>query len=225
MTFAVAARCSRTGMVGVAITTSSICVAARCPWVRAGVGAVATQNVTDPALGPEILDLLAGGKGAAEALADAIKGRPNIEHRQLAVIDRTGAAAHYTGGKTLGTNAVVAGRDCIAVGNLLATTEVPKAMMQTFEAGPELHLAERLLQALEGGLAVGGEVGPVHSAGLLVAHEQIWPLVDLRVDWHDDDPIAGLRRLWQAYQPQMADYVARALDPDAAASYGVPGDE
>ena len=59
------------------------------------------------------------------------------------------------------------------------------------------------------------DIGPVHSAGVIVVHEQMWPLVDLRVDWADDNPIAGLRKLWEAYRPQMQDYVTRALNPEA----------
>jgi uncharacterized Ntn-hydrolase superfamily protein len=64
----------------------------------------------------------------------------------------------------------------------------------------------------------------VRSACLLVADQTAWPLVDLRVDWSEGCPITDLRGLWTAYEPQMADYVARALNPDAAPSYGVPGD-
>ena len=78
--------------------------------------------------------------------------------------------------------------------------------------------------ALESGIVAGGEKGPVKSAGLLVVDKQIWPLVDLRVDWSEDDPVAGLRDLWERYQPQMRDYVTRALDPRSAPAYGVPGD-
>jgi uncharacterized Ntn-hydrolase superfamily protein len=77
---------------------------------------------------------------------------------------------------------------------------------------------------LAGGPAAGGAAGPVHSAGVIVVHEQEWPLVDLRVDWADDNPIAGLRKLWESYRTQMNDYVTRALNPAAAPSYGVPGD-
>ena len=97
-------------------------------------------------------------------------------------------------------------------------------MVEVFQAERELHLAARLLNALEAGLAAGGEEGPVHSAALLVADEQPWPLVDLRVDWDERDPIAVLRNLWTDYQPQMQDYVTRALDPASAPAYGVPGD-
>ena len=113
----------------------------------------------------------------------------------------------------------------VAAGNLLSSTEVPTAMTQSFESGHEEHLAERLLAALEAGIAAGGEEGPTHSAALLVAHQQSWPLVDLRVDWTEACPVQVLRTLWDAYEPQMDAYSLRALNPVAAPSYGVPGDE
>jgi uncharacterized Ntn-hydrolase superfamily protein len=86
-------------------------------------------------------------------------------------------------------------------------------------------LADRLLAAMHAAMAAGGEAGPVHSAALKIAGDLSWPLVDLRVDWADDDPIGQLDGLWQAYRPQMQDYVTRALNPTAAPSYGVPGNQ
>ena len=97
-------------------------------------------------------------------------------------------------------------------------------MVRSFESNGAMALPVRLATALAAGLAAGGEVGEVKSAALLVVAEQSWPYVDLRVDWHDD-PVAELARLWEIYAPQADDYVTRALDPDAAPSYGVPGNE
>ena len=224
MTFSISGRCEMTGMLGVAITTSSICVAARCPWARAGVGAVATQNITDPALGPEILDLLENGEDARSALEAVVTDRSNIDYRQIAVVDAAGGTAHYTGSKTLGVHAIAVEENAIAAGNLLADPFVPRAMVDSFGGDPSRHLAERLLAALEAGIAAGGEEGPVHSGGLYVVHDQIWPLVDLRIDWSEGDPVGALRDLWTAYEPQMMDYVTRAKDPASAPAYGVPGD-
>jgi len=224
MTFSIAGRCAESGMVGIAITTSSICVGSRCPWVRAGVGAVATQNVTLPSIGNMVLDRIEAGEGARAALDAVMSGQDNADYRQLTAVDRHGGVAYFTGAKTLGINNVAPGEDCVAAGNLLATPEVPVAMARGFETGKGAHLALRLLNALEAGLAAGGEEGTVHSAALLVADRQLWPLVDLRVDWHETEPVTALGDLWRAYEPQMADYVARALDPGAAPSYGVPGD-
>jgi len=222
MTFSIAARCAETGAFGVAISSSSICVASRCAFVRAGAGAALTQNVTDPRLGPRALDLMAEGLSAADALARIAREAEHIGWRQLAAVDRAGGTAHYTGAKALGSHAVAEGQGCIALGNLLAGPGVPRAMIAGFTnaAGP---FAERLLIGLESGLAAGGEEGPVRSAGLLVADRQAWPVVDLRVDWHDR-PIAALRALWTEYAPQLDAYVMRALDPDAAPTFGVPGD-
>jgi len=224
MTFSIAGRCARSGAFGVAITTSSIAVGARCPHARAGVGAVATQNVTDPNLGPLLLDLMEQGMSASAAIDKAVSGRAHIDYRQLTAVDRHGQSASWSGSHILGTHGVSERRDCVAAGNLLKTKELPRAMTDAFAANADQHLAERLLRALEAGLAVGGEEGPVHSAALLVHHEQAFPLVSLRVDWDDGDPIRTLRKLWQDYRPQMGAYLQRAIDPSQAPSYGVPGD-
>ena len=225
MTFSIVGSCARTGMAGVAITTSSIAVGSRCPHVLAGAGAVTTQNVTDPSIGPAVLALMAGGMPAPEAVTAVMEGRPHAQYRQVAAVDLSGGAAHVTGSEILGTHAVATGEGCVAAGNLLATTGVPAAMIANFEAGGAHHLAARLLAALEAGIAAGGEEGPTHSAALLVAHEHSWPLVDLRVDWTEDCPGKVLRGLWREYQPQMQAYSLRALNPADAPSYGVPGDE
>lgn len=224
MTFSIAGRCSRSGAFGVAITTSSIAVGARCPHARAGVGAVATQNITDPNLGPMLLDLMSQGMSARDSIDSIIHNRPHIEFRQLTAVDRNGNSASWSGKNILGTHGVSEQLDCVAAGNLLKSPSLPKAMTDAFAANADQHLAERLLRALEEGLASGGEEGPVHSAALIVYHEQAFPLVSLRVDWDDDNPIRFLRRLWDDYKPQMAAYLQRAIDPTKAPSYGVPGD-
>lgn len=224
MTFSIAGRCAKSGAFGVAITTSSIAVGARCPHARAGVGAVATQNVTDPNLGPLLLDKMSQGLSASDAIHSIIKDRPHIEYRQLTAVDRNGNSASYSGTHILGTHGVSEAKDCVAAGNLLKSADLPKAMTAAFAANAGEHLAERLLRSLEAGLASGGEEGPVHSAALIVHHTTAFPLVSLRVDWDDGDPIKTLRRLWEDYRPQMGAYLQRALDPTQAPSYGVPGD-
>jgi uncharacterized Ntn-hydrolase superfamily protein len=210
-------------MLGVAITTSSICVGSRCPWARAKVGAVATQNITDPSLGEALLELLARDFNAQQALANVLESGANMEYRQIALIDSHGLTAHHSGSKTLGTHNVSTGANCIGAGNILANPHVPAAMTARFAELADEHLAGRLLASLRAGLAAGGERGPVKSAALLVVDEHPWPLVDLRVDW-DDAPIENLHDLWRRYEPQMQDYVTRAINPAAAPSYGVPGD-
>ena len=211
-------------MFGVAITTSSICVGARCPWVRPGIGACATQNITDPSIGNLLLDTLERGLTASQAMATITEpGIKNIEYRQLTLIDNRGSVAHYSGSLTLGNHAVSVGETCVAAGNLLKSEDVPNAMTATFERLHETTLPQRLLSALRAGLTAGGEGGPVRSSALLVTHRHPWPLVDLRCDWDDDCPITKLEQLWQAYEPQMSDYNTRALNPATAPAYGVPG--
>jgi uncharacterized Ntn-hydrolase superfamily protein len=224
VTFSIAGRCASSGAFGVAITTSSICVGARCPHARAGVGAVSTQNVTDPSLGPLLLDIMEKGRSARQAIDEVVKDREFIAYRQLTAVDRHGGSASWSGEHILGTHGMSEARDCVAAGNLLKTSSLPHVMTAAFAANAREHLAERLLRSLEAGLAAGGEEGPVRSAALLVYHQYPFPLVSLRCDWDDADPIRVLRRLWTDYRPQMAAYLARALDPSGAPSYGVPGD-
>lgn len=224
MTFSIVGRCPASGMFGIAVSSSSPAVAARCAYARAGVGAVATQNITDPTLGPRTLDLIAGGASAPEAVSVIEKSAPHGAYRQLAAVDAAGRTAHFSGAKTLGTHAVAAGENGIAAGNLLANQDVPAAMVGRFEAAKG-HLGDRLLTAMAAALEAGGEEGPVRSAGLLIVDRVPWPVTDLRVDWDETDPIAVLVRLWELWKPQAEDYVTRALDPSSAPSYGVPGDQ
>lgn len=224
MTFSVVARCAETGQLGIAISSSSIAVGARCPWLRPGVGAVASQNITLPALGPQTLDLLDQGMAPSEALAAALGPHSHSEYRQVTVIDNTGRTAHFSGAKTLGIHNAISGEQCVAAGNMLANPEVIEAMVHAFENTPG-HLADRLLAAMQAGVAGGGEAGPVHSAALVVVGEHSWPIVNLRVDWADEDPIGALGQLWQAYRGQMQDYIDRAINPQTAPGYAVPGDD
>lgn len=223
MTIAIAARCVETGMFGIAISSSSPAVAARCAHARAGVGVVATQNITDPRLGPAGLDLMAKGVGADEAIASLCRTAPHIEYRQLIAVDGQGRTAAYSGRHTLGVHASAQAPDVVAAGNLLRGAQIPAAMLAAFQRASG-HLGDRLLAAMSAALAAGGEAGPVHSAGMLLVREVPWPVADLRVDWSDGDPVADLHRVWAIYQPQLEDYVTRALDPTAAPSFGVPGD-
>ena len=153
-----------------------------------------------------------------------MEGEPLISYRQLSAIDASGGTAVWSGQGTLGLYATATGPDCVAAANLLASEEAPLEMVGAFAERPEADLGDRLLAGLAAGIAAGGEVGPVHSAGLLIAWDVPWPVTDLRVDW-SDDPIQDLMAIWRLWRPQAADYRQRALDPGAAPSYGVPGDE
>ena len=190
--------------------------------MRAGVGAVCTQNITDPRLGPRLLDALACGTSAEAAVEALVAAEPTQAYRQLTAVDARGTTAAHSGERTLGIYGSALAAGAVAAGNLLASALVPAAIVQAYAAatGP---FGARLVAALAAGLAAGGEAGPVRSAGMLIADGVSWPVADLRVDWHDD-PIGELGRLWELWQPQLADYVTRALDPTTAPAYGVPGD-
>ncbi|WP_430465698.1 DUF1028 domain-containing protein [Tabrizicola sp.] len=224
MTFSLVARCAETGMFGVAISSSSPAVAARCAYARAGVGAVASQNITDPTLGPLGLDLMGSGLSAKDTIAAIRREGAFIDYRQVLVVDAQGRTAIHSGPNALGIWAEAQAENVASGGNLLANAGVPQAIVAGFEASSG-HLGDRLIAAMRAGVAAGGEAGPVHSAGLRLVDKVSWPVADLRCDWTEDCPIETLASLWNIYKPQLAAYVQRALDPRAAPSYGVPGDE
>lgn len=224
MTFSLVARCPDTGMFGIAISSSSPAVAARCAYARAGVGAVASLNVTDPTLGPLTLDLMQGGLTAPEAIAEIAKRGRFIEYRQVLAVDRNGRAAIHSGPNSLGIWTQAQGENVASGGNLLANEGVPQAIVDGYLASGG-HIGDRLIAAMRAGLAAGGEAGPIHSAGMMIVGKVSWPVADLRCDWTEDCPIEAIATAWQVYKPQLDAYIQRALDPRAAPSYGVPGDE
>lgn len=218
MTFSVLATDGR-GAVGMAVTSSSPAVAARCIHLRAGIGGAASQNVTDPRLGPALLDALETGLDAPAAMARVVADHDHIDYRQLTVLALDGTGAAFSGAGSLGVHADRVGTGVVAAGNLLATQEVVDAVVDGFTTATG-ELEERLVAALVAGQAAGGEVDPVRSAGLAVVRDVPWRVTDLRVDW-SDRPIEELGRLLDVWLPQRDDYVTRGLDPAAAPSYDV----
>ena len=190
----------------------------------ADVGAVSSQNVTDPSLGVLTLNLLEKGLSATEAI-DQIKTTANhLDYRQILVIDSKGGTAIHSGNNSLGIWSEAKGVNVLSAGNLLANPEVSRVIVEKFENASG-HLGERLITSLQGGLEAGGEAGPIHSAGMKISHKVSWPIVDLRCDWSEDCPIKKLDEAWKVYKPLVNDYLQRALDPTKAPSYGVPGDQ
>lgn len=224
MTFSLVARCEKTGMFGVAISSSSPAVAARCSYTRAGVGAVASQNITDPSLGPLTLDLMERGASASDAIDDIVLRGQFIEYRQVLAVDRFGGTAIHSGPNSLGIWTQANADNVASGGNLLANDGVPQAIVDGFLSATG-HLGDRLISAMRAGVSQGGEAGPLHSAGMQVCNTVAWPIVDLRCDWTLGCPIENIATAWDVYKPQMEAYIQRALDPRQAPSYGVPGDE
>jgi uncharacterized Ntn-hydrolase superfamily protein len=200
-TFSITARCPRTGELGIAVSTCEPCVGWIVPFVRARVGAIASQARSNPYFGIDGLGLLASGRSAAETLAymlgqDAVVDR---EQRQVAIIDRAGRTAAYTGRHCQ----VWAGHrvedGVITAGNLLVGPETVDAMMDRYQSLSEDSLGERLVAALEAGQAAGGDRRGRISAALLVGKEGAWPWIDVRVDSHAN-PVAELRRVFEEFK-------------------------
>lgn len=224
MTFSLVARCEKTGMFGLAISSSSPAVAARCSFARAGVGAVASQNVTDPSLGPLTLDLMAAGMSADAAIKACIERRKFVEYRQLLAVDTAGGTAIHSGPKSLGIWTQASRQNVASGGNLLANDTIPEAIVDAYLSATG-HIGDRLIAAMRAALLAGGEAGPVHSAGMKIVDRVSWPVADLRCDWTEDCPIENIATAWEVYKPQLAAYIQRALDPREAPSYGVAGDQ
>lgn len=223
-TYSVAGRCPSTGAMGAVVTSSSPAVGARCVWAKAGTGVILTQNVTDPRLADVGLCALERGFGAPDVLRSMKAVSPYPEHRQLAVVDAEGATDVFTGDKALGVPGQFQAEGVVSIGNLLSDATIPEAMGRRFEERGDLSLPDRLLASIEVGFQMGGELDQERSIALLVYTDAPFPYVDLRVDY-SDDPLGGLKSLWEIYGPQAEDYKVRAIVPDQAPSYGVKGDE
>jgi len=207
MTFSIAARCPHTGMLGVATSSKALAAGAAVPYIRLGVGAIASQSFVNPYLGIDGLLLLEQGLTAEGTLHRLIEDDPGRDVRQLAIVDREGRVAAHTGARCIPWTGHVVGGAYVCLGNILAGEEVVRAMARAFEASADLELPERLLQALEAGQAAGGDRRGRQSAALQVIAAEEYPYCDLRVDDHPD-PIPELRRVFQVFQREEAPYMS-----------------
>jgi len=196
MTFSIAARCPRTGMLGVAVSSASLGSGAWAPSVKTATGAIASQAFGNPFYGIDGMRLLERGRGAQQVVAELLPKDPGREYRQLLIVDGHGDTAAFTGSKCLPWAGHQAGEQFVAAGNTLAGDHVVHAMSDAFANSGEEDLGERLVRALEAGDAVGGDRRGRQSAGLLVSYDQDYRFYDLRVDDHPD-PVNELRRLFE----------------------------
>jgi len=199
MTFSIVARCPRTGMLGVSTSSRALAAGGVVPYCRTGVGVIASQAFTNPYLGIDGLALLEQGLAAARALERVIDSDRGRDLRQVAIVDRDGHTAAYTGAKCIPWAGQVEGGSYVCLGNILTGEEVVKAMALAFEVSVDEELPERLLRALEAGQEAGGDRRGRQSAGIRVVHTQDYPYCDLRVDDHPD-PVAELRRVFTVFQ-------------------------
>ena len=220
MTFTLLARCPRTGQVGIGIATYSITVGLYCNGLRGNVGATMTQAFVNQGNNPLGLRLLAKGFLPAHVMSELQANDPHFEYRQIAVIDRNGRLAAYSGPKNRGWAGHVAGDGYVAMGNVLAGPPVVEAMAKAYEATAALSFERRLLAAIEAGRDAGGQVGndghlPERSAAVMVYGDYDHAELDLRVDLHDT-AIEELRRAFEEYELYRGYYRERGRNPKAA---------
>jgi len=205
-TFSISARCHRTGMLGVAVSTAVPAVGGICPFVEAGVGAVSTQSWVNPYLGIDGLALLRNGASAVAALEILMANDPARDVRQVGIVDARGRSAAWSGENCTTWFGHRTGPDYSVQGNMLAGAEVIDGMEQAFLATPELDIAERLVQVLEAGQRGGGDKRGRQSAALLIHKAESYPYLSLRVDEHPT-PIVELRRVLDVARLQLLPFV------------------
>jgi len=201
-TFSLVARCSGINEVGVCVATAIPAVGSVVPYAEAGVGAIATQALTNVIYGTRGIELLRSGFSPQEALERMLREDPERESRQVIMIDAYGRTAAFTGKANLDWKGHLIGENYVVAGNMLVGVQVVQAMAEAFETS-EGELEERLLRALEAGQKAGGDKRGKRSAALLAMkrpeYKGVRPSIDLRVDYHED-PVKELRRIFEAYK-------------------------
>jgi uncharacterized Ntn-hydrolase superfamily protein len=206
MTFSIAARCPRTGMLGVATSSKALSAGGLVPYCRAGVGAIASQSFVNPYLGIDGLVLLEQGLAAERTLERLVEDDPGRDLRQLAIIDKDGRAAAYTGTRCIPWAGHIVGAGYACLGNILVAEGVVEAMAREFQNSISDELPERLIRALEAGQEAGGDRRGRQSAGMTVVNEEEYPWIDIRVDDHED-PVPELRRIYEIYKREEVPFL------------------
>ena len=212
MTFSIVARDPVSGTLGIALSTAVPCCGALCPYVKTGVGAIASQSWTNPRLGIDGLRLLELGLSPEVALSALLNEDQGAAKRQAGAIDALGRVFAYSGAECEGWFGHRTGDSYTVQGNMLVGGETIDAMAAAFEATTGT-LPERLVAALEAGQAAGGDKRGRVSAALIVRPppSALWEGADIRVDEHPD-PVAELRRIFdivQANARQMREELER----------------
>lgn len=202
-TFSIVARDPSTGQMGVAVQSHWFSVGSVVPWAQSGVGAIATQSLTDISYGPLGLDLLRGGKTAGQALEALLTADENKEVRQVAMVDAQGNTAVHTGKRCIAEAGHIQGEGFTVEANMMLNETVPAAMADAYRralADPELDLCERMLLALDAAQAAGGDIRGKQSAAIKIVGAELtsksWGgvILELRVEDHPE-PLVELRRL------------------------------
>jgi uncharacterized Ntn-hydrolase superfamily protein len=201
-TFSIAARCPRTGMMGVAVSTAVPAVGGICSYIKEGVGAIATQSWVNPYLGIDGLKLLEQGLSAEETLTKLLAEDPGRDDRQMGIVDAQGRVAAHTGASCVTYAGHILGDGFTVQGNMLVGAETINAMAAAAKASEASDLSERLMLVLEAGQAAGGDKRGKQSAALKVFNCEAYPWLDIRVDEHRN-PVSELRRIFEIAKHQL----------------------
>jgi uncharacterized Ntn-hydrolase superfamily protein len=218
MTWSIVAHDPNSGAFGVAVATKAFAVGAHCPFVRAGVGAVSTQSMTNRYLGPAILDGMARGLSPSDAIDGALTGDLGAGIRQVHAVDRHGRTAAWTGGNcVMWCGSVGAGGVSIA-GNMLAGESTVAETLAVWKAKAGEPMPDRLMAAMLAGEQAGGDRRGKQSAAMVMVTTEDFSDFDIRVDDHAE-PLRELQRLLALWKVEGAPRVGMA--PSKANPSGV----
>jgi uncharacterized Ntn-hydrolase superfamily protein len=201
MTWSIAAHDPNSGAFAVAVATKAFAVGASCPFVRAGIGAVSTQSMTNRYLGPAILDAMARGLAPVAAIEGALAGDDGRGIRQVHAVDRHGRTAAWTGQNCVEWCGSVSAGGISVAGNMLAGEPTVVATLASWKSNRDLPMPDRLMMAMEAGEAAGGDRRGKQSAALIMVTTEDFPDLNLRVDDHVE-PLQELRRLLAVWKEQ-----------------------
>ena len=215
MTWSIIARDAATGSIGIAVSTKFFAVGSRVPSIEAGVGAVASQALTNPHYGRRGLALLRLGVPAADVvrlLTEADAGHP---HRQVHVMDTAGRFAAHTGGECVDWCGHLIGAGFSVAGNMLAGPQVVAETARAYEGNPNLPFPRRLIAALKAGEDAGGDKRGKQSAALLIYSTEEYSDLDLRVDDHPEplDELARIEKVSRECWVHYRQFLPKRGDP------------
>lgn len=206
MTFSIAARDPHNGWLGVATSSKALSAGAMVPYLKVGVGAIASQSFVNPYLGIDGLALLSDGLPAERVVERVIEGDHGRDLRQLGIVDKEGRVAAYTGERCIPWAGHIFGGGYVCLGNILRGEQVVKAMADAYERSDGEPLYERLMRALEAGQDAGGDRRGRQSAAIHVLAAEEYPWCDVRVDDHPE-PVAELRRVLEVYKVEEVPFL------------------
>jgi len=213
MTWSILARDPATGLFGIAIASRFFAVGALCPHAEAGVGAVSTQALMNPLLGPLALTAMRDGETPEAACARLVAEDEGRDQRQLHLVDREGRVGAHTGSRCVDWCGHRSLPGISVAGNMLVGAAVVEDTLEAFRERDGLPLVERLLAAMEAGEAAGGDKRGRQSAAILVQGDEPYPRLSLRVDDHVD-PLAELRRLYGVAQERFIPFASAFPTPE-----------